>query len=898
LPNAAAAALGSAAMHLPLTLDQSANQSLTAQLAGQLRDAISRGRIARGAKLPSSRRLSEQLGVSRNTVMRAYDDLRSEGYIEARPASCVAVATCLPESMLLAADATQEPHHDGGAQMPAPASPWCPRDLFNRHRHRLPFDFFPGRPNAGLFPIKTWRRLMQNCLSHGGAVGLAQYGDPAGSMTLRGAIANHLAMTRGIVAEPSRIIIVSGVQEGITVAARLFVRPGAVAVVENPGYQGAVYGLRAAGAEVVGVAVDEQGLNTADLPAAAAALAYVTPSHQFPVGGTLPPARRERLITWARRHGCYILEDDYDCDVRYQGSPLPAIAAMAPDCTIYLGSFSNSLGAGLRLGYMVVPGPIADAARTAKTLINNGNSWLDQAVLGEMMRSGSYAAHLLRIRPQYRDRRDRLLAALHRYFGLVEISGEEGGLHVFWRLPPEFPDAATVEALARRVRVGVYTLANAGAHDDRNTRLSQRGLLLGYAALTPKQIEEGMARLAKAVEEALPRCAADPPAAAALPTLHDDSSPAGGRPSGNLAPHNLHQPALRGRRQFRALWRGHSSPQSHPDMPVITSIYRYPIKGLSAQPLTRVSLVAGRPFPADRIFALARPNAPIDLQAPKWAKKGLFVMLMLEEVLAQVKTHLDIDSMQFTVAQGNRPILRVNLDDADDCARVEEYFHRLVPTLRSAPRLVRSPGGHFMDKPDNVLSLINLATVKSLAEQWGVDINPLRFRANFYIDGARPWEEFEWIGSTLRMGGATFRVDRRNGRCGATNVNPDTGRRDLDIPGSLRAAFGHKDLGVYLMTTEGGTVAAGDTVEIPSVDGGIELPVAARPAANGHRRFMCRGCYYIYEEAEGLPQQNIPAGTMFADIPSGWHCPDCGTDKGTFRPYVDPTHKTAVPTRP
>jgi GntR family transcriptional regulator/MocR family aminotransferase len=321
-------------------------------------------------------------------------------------------------------------------------------------------------------------------------------------------------------------------------------------------------------------------------------------------------------------------------------------------------------------------------------------------------------------------------------------------------------------------------------------------------------------------------------------------------------------------------------------MPVVTSIYRYPIKGLSAQGVSSVFLEAGRPFPSDRVFALARPNTPIDLQAPKWAKKGMFVMLMLDEVLAQVKTHLDVDTMQFTITQGNRQILVANLDDEEDCAKVEEYFHRLVPTLRAAPRLVRSRGGHFMDKPDNVLSLINLATVKSLSEQWGFEINPLRFRANFYIDGARPWEEFDWIGSNLRIGEATFRVERRNGRCGATNVNPDTGRRDLDIPGSLRAAFGHKDLGIYLVTRERGTVAAGDLVEIPGIEGAAAA-VAARAPVNGHRRFMCRGCYFIYEEARGLPQQSIPAGTVFADIPSAWRCPDCGTEKTTFRPYVE-----------
>jgi GntR family transcriptional regulator / MocR family aminotransferase len=888
-------------MQIPLILDQSTGQSLTSQLVGQLRDAIRRGQIARGTKLPSSRRLSEQLGVSRNTVVRAYEELSSEGYVEARPASCVAVAADLPDSLSLPPDAAPGLHRDDGGDhvpMPMPALKLRSQDLVNRNRNRLSFDFFPGRPNAGLFPVKTWRRLMQNCLSHGGAVGLSQYADPAGSIVLRTAIASHLAMTRGIVADASRVVIVSGIQEGINIAARLFLAPSAAAAVENPGYQGAVFAFEAAGAEVVRVDVDADGLMVDALPQRHIALAYVTPSHQYPTGRTLAVTRRRRLIGWARRNGCYILEDDYDCDFRYEGSPLQAIAAMAPDCTIYLGTFSKSLGAGLRLGYMVVPAHLADAVRTMKTLLNNGNPWLDQAVLAEMMRSGSYAAHLSRIRPQYRARRDALLAALHRYFGLAAVSGEEGGLHIFWQLPPDFPDAAAVEVAARRVRVGVYAMASGGAHDGHDTVLSRRGLILGYAALAPKQIEEGVARLAKVIEDAIPRKIS---AGALLRRFANGGVPAAPArgSAGHLAPNNHQPPALLGRPQTRASSRRQFSPQSATDMPVVSSIYRYPIKGLSAQPLSRVVLEAGRPFPADRMLALARPNTPIDTRTPKWAKKGMFVMLMLDEVLAQVKTHLDVETMQFTITQGNREILAANLDDEDDCAKVEEYFHRLVPTLRAAPRLVRSPGGHFMDKPDNVLSLINLATVKSLSEQWGFEINPLRFRANFYIDGARPWEEFEWIGSDLRMGGATFRVDRRNGRCGATNVNPDTGRRDLDIPGSLRAAFGHKDLGVYLFTREGGAVEAGDIVETPRVDGGADLAVAARAPANGHRRFMCRGCYYIYEEASGLPQQSIPAGTSFADIPSAWRCPDCGTEKSTFRPYVDANQaKPALRTRP
>jgi GntR family transcriptional regulator/MocR family aminotransferase len=193
-----------------------------------------------------------------------------------------------------------------------------------------------------------------------------------------------------------------------------------------------------------------------------------------------------------------------------------------------------------------------------------------------------------------------------------------------------------------------------------------------------------------------------------------------------------------------------------------------------------------------------------------------------------------------------------------------------------------------MDKPDNVISLINLATVRSLEEQWGFDIDPLRFRANIYIDGAKPWEEFDWIGQDFRIGDAVFRVDRKNGRCGATNVNPVNGRRDLDIPGSLRAAFGHKNLGVYLIAREGGRISVGDQLHALSAKQPWSVNRPPVPVANGARRsFMCRGSYFIYEEEKGLPEQSIKPGTPFAAIPASWRCPDCGTDKATFRPYVE-----------
>jgi GntR family transcriptional regulator/MocR family aminotransferase len=230
-------------------------------------------------------------------------------------------------------------------------------------------------------------------------------------------------------------------------------------------------------------------------------------------------------------------------------------------------------------------------------------------------------------------------------------------------------------------------------------------------------------------------------------------------------------------------------------------------------------------------------------------------MLMLDEALARVQTHLDVETLAFTASEGNRQVFSADLSDRGAAAEVEAFVHRLVPNLRAAPRLVRAQAGHFMDKPDNVLSLINLATVRSLEERWGHAIDPLRFRANFYIDGANPWEEFEWIGGDIAIGDARFRVDRRNGRCSATNVNPANGQRDLDLPGSLRASFGHKDLGIYLVVRRGGKVVIGDGVMVPH---GVEVsPVGPSPvtaiATLDQRRFICRGCYFIYAEAEGLP---------------------------------------------
>jgi GntR family transcriptional regulator/MocR family aminotransferase len=884
-------------MQLPVLLDRANSVSLTSQLTQQLREAIRRRQIAAGTRLPSSRQLSEQLSVSRNTVVRAYDALVAEGFVETRPASGIFAARHLPdEPPPKAAEQLAPALAEAADAMPVPMISIRAPNLHNQNRSRLSFDFFPGQPNAALFPLKTWRRLLQQSLSQGGGAGLAHYGDPSGLTALRSAIAGHLAASRGVVADPNDIVVVSGVQEGLNIAASLFLGPGATAFVETPCYQGAAYAFQATGARVLGVGVDEDGLVTDALPERHAGLLYITPSHQYPTGGVLSRPRRESLIAWARRNGCYLVEDDYDSDFRYDGSPLPAVAASAPDCTIYLGTFSKSLGAGLRLGFMAAPPRIAEAVRTTKALRDNGNPWLEQAALAEMIRSGSYRAHLSRVKSQYQHNRDSLMWSLRRHFGEVEVSGAEGGLHVFWRLPAGVPDAMTLEALARRVRVGVYSLASGGAYETSASLLGQRGVILGYASLTPKQIEQGVARLSDAIDEAVERRQLDIDELAARPAPLQYAPPAAVYRLGQLASKFHRQPALRALARPRADSVSGTTRPKRGGMSEVKAICRYPIKGLSPETLAEVRLQAGGAFPFDRVFALVRPGAPIDPEAPKWAKKGLFLMSMLDDGLSEIATHLDPNSLRLTIAREDKTLLEADLNSRDGRATVEAFFRNHVAGLREAPRLVRSQAGHFMDKPENLISLINLATVRSLESQWGYEIDPLRFRANLYVDGFRPWQEFDWIGAELKIGDVKFVVDRRNGRCGATNVNPVTGRRDLDIPGSLRKAFGHKDIGVYLRVLEAGVVTVGDPIVAPEVAvASRDRALVANPEPISQQRFMCRGCYFIYDEARGAPAQSLPPGTPFADIPAQWKCPDCGTDKSNFRPYGAEVRATGQP---
>lgn len=488
-------------MQLPLGLDGNAGESLQSQLFEQVRSLIVDGRLRPGARMPASRILATDLGVSRNTVLLAYERLAAEGYVEMRSPIGVFVASNVIFDGPRPVMAPTAPGQDGSAHRD-------PRVVFRGESHTVApppdtsirYDFWVGRPDARLFPVKAWERTLHQILHDHGS-GVSSYGDPAGLRELRRAVAQYVGVARGIRTRSDQILITSGIQEALNVLARLFVSHGTEVAIENPCYCGACNLFKSYGAQMVAVDVDGAGANTGELPEDVA-LIYLTPSHQYPTGATLPLNRRRQLLDWAARTGGYVVEDDYDSDFYYDSAPLPALKSMDEvDRVIYLGTFSKSLGAGLRVGFMVLPALLVKAATAVKALLDNCSPWLPQKVLAEFVTSGAFAHHLRRIRTIYRSRRDCLLDVLGEHFGELDVRGAQGGMHVMWRIPDDFPDAPTIQHEARRRGVGIYDLQSCNArvlHDD---ALAGRSLLLGYAALDEDAITDSVALLADAIHD-------------------------------------------------------------------------------------------------------------------------------------------------------------------------------------------------------------------------------------------------------------------------------------------------------------------------------------------------------------------------------------------------------------
>jgi GntR family transcriptional regulator/MocR family aminotransferase len=485
-------------MAIPIELDHASRQSLQGQIFEQLRHLILGGRLKPGTLVPASRVLAEQLGISRNTVLLVYDRLVAEGYLQARKAIGTYVNLELPETCLAATRRINTSPSAGSEVANRPAIPFVGPAPINKNTQHLDFDFYPDRIDVDLFPLKIWRRFINRTLTST-LTHFTACGDPGGLPQLREVIADHLGIARGISVSADQVIITAGSQEGLNLAARLLIKEGTLVATEDPCYQGAASLFESYYARLIPIPVDRDGLDVEQLPKEGVALIYVTPSHQYPLGFTLPIERRLRLLEWARRCGSYIIEDDYDSDFRYRGSPLTALMGLDDHgCVMYLGTFSKSMGAGLRLGYLVVPKALIPAARTAKALLNSGHAWLDQATMAELIRSGAYGNHLRRMRNIYSKRHDCLIDALRQHFGAVQLSGLESGLHLAWHLPANYPDASDLQALALRHGVGIYTIGSGTTYDFGKGGYSARTIVLGFSSLNEYQIRAGIRRLAHA----------------------------------------------------------------------------------------------------------------------------------------------------------------------------------------------------------------------------------------------------------------------------------------------------------------------------------------------------------------------------------------------------------------
>lgn len=449
---------------LHLDLDREGAAPLYLQIYAGLRTAILEGVLAPGQRVPSTRTLAAELAVSRQPVLAAYEQLLHEGYLEGRHGSGTYVGRALPGDW---------PEPRAGALRPAQAR----KDPLPDRAWRGLGPFRTSQPALDRFPRTLWARLVARHARRLGPADMA-YGDPAGIADLRAAIAEHLCAARGVRCEASQVLVVSGSQAALRIAASVLLDHGDRVALEEPGYAGARAALAAAGARLVHVPVDEEGLDVAALQRRRERVraVHVTPSHQYPLGWMLSAARRLELLDWAFRRDAWILEDDYDSEYRYVSRPLGALQGIDPHGrVIYIGTFSKVLFPALRVGYLVVPEALVARFVEARSALDLFSPTLYQAVLAEFLRGGHFGRHLRRMRRVYAARRDALLAGLAQHCaGRLSVINADAGLHVAVWLAGGLDEARVLQAMAAR------GLTASSLSDCYATGAKRPGLLLGF----------------------------------------------------------------------------------------------------------------------------------------------------------------------------------------------------------------------------------------------------------------------------------------------------------------------------------------------------------------------------------------------------------------------------------
>jgi len=458
-----------------------------------LRAEILEGRLRPGARLPGTRDLAEQYGLSRGTIVNAFEQLKSEGYVDGSVGSGTYVSRVLPDDLLKAARhvPAQTPAHRAPKRRVAAYAARLPAAMTLDLRR--PRAFRTDLPAMDLFPTTLWTQIATRRLRRLSVSQLLGT-EPLGYPPLRGAIAEYLTASRGVKCDAGQIAVISGVQDALDLAARLLLDPGDRVCMEDPGYQFAADVFESVGAKVCAVPLDEQGMILPRLRNVR--LVYTTPAHQFPLGTTMTIARRLELLEWARNSGALIFEDDYDSEYRYSGRPVPSLQGLdAGGHVLFFGSFSKVLFPSLRLGYLVIPPDLVPRFEAAISLTRRHAPLLDQAVLCDFIAAGHFARHLRRMRQIYAERLSVLLdSARERLAGLLEISGIEAGLQTTgWLRDGLDGESAARAAAVRDVSVTPLSRYTRGS-------LAREGLQLGFAAVDAREIRRGVRELAIALE--------------------------------------------------------------------------------------------------------------------------------------------------------------------------------------------------------------------------------------------------------------------------------------------------------------------------------------------------------------------------------------------------------------
>ncbi|MEO5989702.1 MAG: PLP-dependent aminotransferase family protein [Candidatus Eisenbacteria bacterium] len=463
-------------------------------LCSAVRARILEGSLRPGMRLPGTRDLAEQHGLSRGTIVNAFEQLKAEGYLEGRVGSGTFVSATLPEQWLVV---PPEPGTQplARARRPRRLSSFAKRvRSFPVLEVRPSRAFRPNLPALDLFPAALWAQITARSLRHASSKLFTGCG-PMGYPPLRAAVADYLRASRGVRCVPEQVAIVSGVQDALDLVARLFIEPGDRVCVEDPGYPGASIVFEMLGAKISAMALDEQGMVLHARGLRGAKLVYVTPAHQFPLGIAMSLQRRLALLDWARRSNALIFEDDYDSEFRYVGHPLPALQGLDHGgCVLFAGSFSKVLFPSLRLGYMVIPTDLIALFEATKSATSRHPTLLDQVVLSEFITEGHFGRHLRRMRGVYAERQRTLLEfGRQELKGLLEISSVEAGLQtVGWLLAGIDEASATKAAAARQVEVmplGRFSREHP----------TPAGLQLGFAAMDPAEIRRGVRELGAAL---------------------------------------------------------------------------------------------------------------------------------------------------------------------------------------------------------------------------------------------------------------------------------------------------------------------------------------------------------------------------------------------------------------